>query len=63
MRPTDADLDTRIRSLITAAWRRAGVGMKRRPRQQAISILNRAGWRAERVLLRAANRDGGRCLP
>lgn len=63
MRPDDATLDARIRSLIAAAWRRARINEKRRDRQQAISILNRASWRAERVLKRAANRDGGRCLP
>lgn len=60
---TPAALDTRIRALICAAWRRTRIGEKRRPRQRAISILNRASWRAERVLLRAANRDGGRCAP
>lgn len=47
----------RIKALTTAAWRRARIGIKRRDRQQAISILNRASWRAERVLKRAANRD------
>ena len=48
---TNEQLDKRIRALLVAAWRRARTGAKRRWRQQAISGLNHASWRAERVIL------------